>query len=253
MPRLRGRWYGLDARWLVRPDQQHRARGVVDDKACGRAQAVGTEARTVAVASHHKKVDSLGDCADNLALDPSSTMEQLRVLPPEPFCRAGHDRRGRLVSDLLEVTGGPVPPKGPPKQPGARGRGDFADIGGGDVKEPDICSGGGSGGQQRPGIPLAKATDQTGPRHLRQARHDRRASFRPDQRGPQSEALQATGAGCRRLRMEAARHHPQHLENVGHWHSDLLKQDMGPPAKPGGTITSAGTRPATWARQAGPL
>jgi transposase len=45
----------------------------------------------------------------------------------------------------------------------------------------------------------------------------------------------------------------QHLENVAHWHSDLLKQDMGPPAKPGGTITSAGTRPATWARQAGAL
>jgi hypothetical protein len=40
---------------------------------------------------------------------------------------------------------------------------------------------------------------------------------------------------------------------VAHWHSDLLKQDMGPPAKPGGTITSAGTRPATWARQAGAL
>jgi hypothetical protein len=54
---------------------------VVDDKARGRGQAVGPEARTVAVAGHHQKVDAMGDGADNLALDSPPTLEQLRVPP----------------------------------------------------------------------------------------------------------------------------------------------------------------------------
>ena len=102
----RRRRYRLDARWLVRPHQQHRTRGVVDDEASGVAQAVRTETRTVTVAGHNQKVDALGDCADDFALDPSPTMEKLRVLPSEPRCRGFQDLQGLLVRDLLETAAG---------------------------------------------------------------------------------------------------------------------------------------------------
>jgi hypothetical protein len=60
---------------------------VVDDEAGGMAQAVRTKARTVTVASHNQEVDALGDCADNLALNPSPAMDKFSVLPSEPRCR----------------------------------------------------------------------------------------------------------------------------------------------------------------------
>ena len=81
----------------------------------------------------------------------------------------------------------------------------------------------------------AQATDETGPRHLRQAGHDRRASLRPDQRCPPGEAFPATGVGCRPLRMEITRNHPQHLENVAHGCSDLLRRATGRATGPGPT------------------
>ena len=111
------RWYRLDSRWLVRPDQQHGTWGVVDNEASGRAQAVRPETRTVAVSGHHEKLDVLCDGTDNFALDPSPTMEKFSVLPPEPLCRGFQDRRGRLVRDFLEVAGGPAAAQARPSSP----------------------------------------------------------------------------------------------------------------------------------------
>jgi hypothetical protein len=134
--------YRLDARWLVRPHQQHGTRGVVDNEASGMAQAVRTETRTVTVAGHNQDVDALGDCADNFALHSSPTMNKLSVLPSEPRCRGLQDLRGLLVRDFLETADGPVPPKGPTEQTGSCRFGDLTDIGGRDMKERDARVGG---------------------------------------------------------------------------------------------------------------
>jgi hypothetical protein len=38
----------------------------------------------VAVAGHHQQIDVFGDGANDFALDPSPTMEELRILTAEP-------------------------------------------------------------------------------------------------------------------------------------------------------------------------
>ena len=138
----RWRRYRLDARWLVRPHQQHGTSGVVDDEASGVAQAVRTKTRTVTVAGRNQKVDALGDRADNFALNPPPKMEELSVLSSEPRCRGFQDLQSLLVRDLFETADRPVRPRSPPEQSGGCGFGDLADIGGRDVKERDTGVGG---------------------------------------------------------------------------------------------------------------
>jgi len=132
------RRYRLDARCLVRPHQQHGTRRVIDDEASGVAQTVRTETRTIAIARHNQEVYPIGDCADDLALYPSPTMNKLRILPSEPLCRGLQDLRGLLVRDLLEMAGGPVRPRSPTEQSRGCGFCDLADVGGRDVEERDL-------------------------------------------------------------------------------------------------------------------
>ena len=58
----------VDVRRGVGPDEQDAAGGVIDDEACGRAEAAWTQARVVAVAREDEQVRVLGG-ADDLALD----------------------------------------------------------------------------------------------------------------------------------------------------------------------------------------
>jgi hypothetical protein len=57
---------------------------MVDDKPGRGTQAVRTQTRVVSVAGHHQQVDLLGDRPNDFALDPSPTMEELRILTAEP-------------------------------------------------------------------------------------------------------------------------------------------------------------------------
>jgi len=133
-------WYRLDPRRFVRPNQKDRTGGVVDDETRGVAQAVRAETRTVTVAGHHQKVGALGDCSHNFALEPSPTMEELRVISSEPPRCGGQDLRGSPVREVLEAGGGPVPLEGAPEKAGGCSLGDIADIGRRDVEERDLRS-----------------------------------------------------------------------------------------------------------------
>ncbi|HUZ21059.1 MAG TPA: hypothetical protein VMU75_10870 [Acidimicrobiales bacterium] len=111
---------------------------MVDDEAGRGTQAARAETRAVAVARDHEKVDTLGDCADHFALDPSSAMEKLHPLSSKPRGPRDEDLRGRLVGGLLVVVTGHVPRKHPPEQSGGCRFGDLGDVGGCDVKERDV-------------------------------------------------------------------------------------------------------------------
>ena len=152
-------WYRLDARYLVRPHQQHGTRRVVDDEASGVTQAVRTETRTITIAGHNQEVDALGDRADDFALNPSPKMKKLSVRPSKPHCRGLQDRRGLLVRDILEMASRPVHPKAPAEQSGSCSFGDLADVGGRDVEQRNLRVGGNdlSGGVE---AALPRALDQ---------------------------------------------------------------------------------------------
>ena len=107
---------------------------VVDDEAGGMAQAVRTETRTITITSHNQEVYAVGGSADDLALDPSPTMNKLRILPSEPLCCGLQDLQGLLVRDHLEVASGPVGPKSPTEQAGGRALGDLVDVRGRDMR-----------------------------------------------------------------------------------------------------------------------
>jgi len=164
---MRRRRYRFDARCLVRPHQQHGTRGVVDYEASGVAQAVRTETRTVTVAGHNQEVDALGDRGDNFALNPSPTMNKLRVLPFEQRCRGLQDLRGFLIRNLLKTADRPSRPKSPTEQSGGCGFGDLAHIGGRDMEESDPRVGGKDlGGSVEASLPRPLDQPDDGPHRL---------------------------------------------------------------------------------------
>ena len=101
---------------------------------------MGAQARVVTVTGHHQQVDVLGNCSNDLALDPPPTLEKLGVLTAEPRRSGGEQLGGGGVGDILEGGGGSASSKRPAEQP-RRGRaGTLGDIGRGDVEEGDLGS-----------------------------------------------------------------------------------------------------------------
>src|SRR5579863_2776345 len=72
------RWYRINARRLVRPDEHHRARSMVDDESSGMAQALRPESRTIAISGDDQDIHTLGNCAHHFLLDATT--------PAEPLC-----------------------------------------------------------------------------------------------------------------------------------------------------------------------
>ncbi len=99
------RGYRLDVGWLVRPDQQNRTRGVVDNEARGRTQAVGPQTRAVTVARDYEKIGILGG-ANDFALDPSLAMDQLGTLAAKARRRDREQARRLLTRDLFDPAAG---------------------------------------------------------------------------------------------------------------------------------------------------
>src|SRR5476651_1404128 len=84
--RWRPSWWRRDCRQRRRgvwPDEQHAAGGVVDDEACGGADAARTEVLTVTVARQDQDVHVLGG-RDHLALDASVAGLASRWSPQDP-------------------------------------------------------------------------------------------------------------------------------------------------------------------------
>ena len=133
------RRYRVDTGWLVGPHQQHRTRSVVDNEPGGRAQAVRTQAGVIAVAGHDQQVDILGDGPDDFTLDPSPTLEKLRILTAQSRRGGSEQRRGGVVGNFLEGASGSAS-REPPEQPGRGRLGNSGDVGGGDVEESDLGS-----------------------------------------------------------------------------------------------------------------
>jgi len=133
------RRYRLDTWWLIGPYQEHGTWSVVDNEPGGRAQAVRTQTGVVAVAGHDQQVDILGDCANDFTLDPSPTLEELRILTAQPRCGVGEQLRCGVVGNVLEGASGSAS-REPPEQPGRGCVGKSGDVGGGDVEESDLGS-----------------------------------------------------------------------------------------------------------------
>lgn len=128
-----------EARWLIGPYQQHGTWSVVDNEPGGRAQAVRTQAGVIAVAGHDQQVDILSDGADDFTLDPSPTLEKLRILTAQSRRGGSEQRRGGVVGNFLEGASGSAS-REPPEQPGRGRLGNSGDVGGGDVEESDLGS-----------------------------------------------------------------------------------------------------------------
>ncbi len=116
------RRHGADVRSRVRPDEQHRAGGMIHDEPGGPAQALGAEPGPVAVTRHDEQVRVGGGCHHG----PFGM-----ILNFQPFARPPESARGRLHQvggclggHLIEPRAGVAP--APPEQPqvgAARGAG----------------------------------------------------------------------------------------------------------------------------------
>jgi len=112
---------------------------VVDNEPGGRAQAVRTETGVVAVAGHDQQVDILGDGPNDLELEPSPTLEKLRIRTAQSSRGGSEQRRGGVVGNFLEGASGSASGE-PPEQPGRGRLGNSGDVGQGDVEESDLGS-----------------------------------------------------------------------------------------------------------------
>jgi hypothetical protein len=167
----------LDPGCFVRPDQQDRAGGVVNDEAGHRAQACWAEAGTVAVAGCHQQVGGPGGLDDD-TLDPAGPC-LAPGLAPKPRRGGGQQLGGGLFRQHADPLGR-VPARSwaaTPEQPGQGASGGFRDLARGDVQQGDRSV----GGQQRAGgihAALPGALDQPDQHAHRLGGHGRHGNAR---------------------------------------------------------------------------
>ena len=95
------RWYRINARRLVRPDEHHRARSMVDDESSGMAQAPGSEVRAIAISGDDEDIHTLGNCAHHFLLDAPRRSSRSASGRPQAI-RGGREQLGGLIiGDVL--------------------------------------------------------------------------------------------------------------------------------------------------------
>jgi hypothetical protein len=113
---------------------------VVDHKARSVAEAVGAEARPVAVASRHQQVDPAGGSGYDLPFCPAAQLHQARSRSAKALGRPGQDGLGLFFPRASGVAAWAVAGKRPAEEARCCATGDHLGFGRGHVEQHHLCT-----------------------------------------------------------------------------------------------------------------